>query len=91
MATQSMAVDASVQDATAELSLGRGDRYTVQNIGPYPIRLSEQAAAPGVDESGIMLLAAGAVLEYTVDASENLYVWLASSTPGASRLAVTPA
>ena len=79
MATQSMVIDGTVQDVTAELSLARGSTYTLQNLGVRPIRLSERAAAPAQTDPDIYLLEPKASVGYEVDNSENLYAWTATA------------
>lgn len=90
MATQNLRITASVQDVTAELSLTRGSRYTLQNVGAYQIRISEADTAPDPNSGAAHWLSVGEFLSYTVDQTENLYAWLLSSGSGSSRLSVTP-
>lgn len=88
MATQSIAVTEQVQDVTGELSLARGSRYSLQNLGPYDIRLSEQASTPTADDSRINILRPNESASYLVDDSENLYAWTGPAALGNCRLTV---
>lgn len=90
MATQSLRVTLAVQDVTAELSLTRRSRYTLQNVGAYQIRIAEAAAAPEPGSAPAHQLAIGEYVSYTVDDSENLYAWLPEGRTGSSWLSATP-
>ena len=90
MATQSISISRQVQDVTNGLSLMRGVRYSVQNVGPYDIWLSEQASAPDADDRRINVLRPSATASYLVDSAENLYAWVGPSAAGDGRLTVSP-
>ena len=90
MATQSISIGKQVVDVTNALSLTRGDRYNLQNIGPYDIRLSEQASAPDADDNRINILRPRLTASYLVASAENLYAWVAPTAAGNGRLTVGP-
>ena len=88
MATTGIVLNTAPQAVNTILSLSAGADVTLQNITTTPMFLHESAAAPNSTEEDTIVLSIGALFNYRVGASENLYAWVRSGT---ARLVVTGA
>lgn len=65
-------------DLVSELSLVIGTRYTLQNVGPGKLKLTENATEPSIDEDIAHVIAPGNFIDIIPETA--IEIWVISSS-----------